>query len=352
MRQHYLALDGLRGFAAIAVVAFHIIAFTNPNLPFSSAYLSVDLFFALSGFVLSAAYSMRLGDGMQLLDFMRLRLIRLYPAYLVGLALGVAAYLITWSPFSFTRLFISLSSALLFLPLPVPLTDNPPIFPLNLPAWSLFFELFVNLVFVAFYRYLTGRTLIAILFLSGANLIAVATFHGNLHVGWNTDHFFYGLPRSLFSFFAGVLVHRCFPTGLRSGGAFVAFIVALVLVLPIPANIHSVYDPVVVVLLFPIGIAAIAGWELQGLRARVARALGVLSYPLYVIHMPCIYIVKNWTDGWRKNEKLVAYGLTISALVIVSWLIAQFIETPIRRWLSDVRLGRGEELRVRENPTT
>ena len=68
--------------------------------------------------------------------------------------------------------------------------------------------------------------------------------------------------------------------------------------------------------------------------------------------MPCIYILKNWTDGWRKYEKLAAYGLTISALVIVSWLIAQFIETPIRRWLSDVRLGRGEELQVRENPTT
>jgi peptidoglycan/LPS O-acetylase OafA/YrhL len=301
MRQHYLALDGLRGFAAIAVVAFHIIAFTNPHLPFSSAYL------------------------------------------------GVAAYLITWSPFSSTRLFISLSSALLFLPLPVPLTDNPPIFPLNLPAWSLFFELFVNLVFVAFYRYLTSRVVIAILFLSGMSLIGVAMFHGNLHVGWNTDHFFCGLPRSMFSFFAGVLVHRLFPRGLRSGGSFVAFLVALVLVLPIPANIHNVYDPIMVVLLFPMGIAAIAGWDLQGFRARIARSLGALSYPLYVIHMPCIYVVKNWTDGWRKYEKLVAYGLTIAALVMLSWLIAQFIETPVRRWLSSARLGRREELRVGAN---
>jgi len=346
MRQHYLALDGLRGFAAIGVVAFHIIAFTNPKLPFSSAYLSVDLFFALSGFVLSAAYSTRLGDGMQPLDFMRLRLIRLYPAYLVGLALGVTAYLITWSPFSSTKLFVSLGSALVFLPLPVPLTDNPPIFPLNLPAWSLFFELLVNLVFVTFFRYLTSRAVIAILFLSGMSLVGVAMFHGNLHVGWNTDHFVYGLPRSIFSFFAGVLVHRRFPGGLRSGGPLVAIIVALVLVLPIPANIHNVYDPVMVVLLFPISIAAIAGWELQGFRARIARALGALSYPLYVIHMPCIYILKNWTDGWRKYEKLVAYGLTIVALVIVSWLIAQLIETPVRRWLSSARFGRREELRV------
>jgi peptidoglycan/LPS O-acetylase OafA/YrhL len=346
MRQHYLALDGLRGFAAIAVVAFHIIAFTNPNLPFSSAYLSVDLFFALSGFVLSAAYSMRLGDGMQPLDFMRLRLIRLYPAYLVGLALGVAAYLITWSPFSSTKLLVSLGSALVFLPLPIPLTDNPPIFPLNLPAWSLFFELLVNLVFVTFYRYLTSRAVIAILFLSGMNLVGVAMFHGNLHVGWNTDHFVYGLPRSLFSFFAGVLVHRRFPEGLRSGGPLVCFLVTLVLILPIPANIHNVYDPLMVVLLFPMGIAAIAGWELHGFRARIARALGALSYPLYVIHMPCIYILKNWTDGWRKYEKLVAYGLTIVTLVIVSWLIAELFETPVRRWLSGARFGRAEEIRV------
>jgi peptidoglycan/LPS O-acetylase OafA/YrhL len=86
--------------------------------------------------------------------------------------------------------------------------------------------------------------------------------------------------------------------------------------MPTPANIHYIYDPVLVVLLFPIGIAAIAGWKLQGVNARAAQALGELSYPLYVIHMPCIYILQNWNGGWGRYEKLAAFSLTISELVI------------------------------------
>jgi peptidoglycan/LPS O-acetylase OafA/YrhL len=235
----------------------------------------------------------------------------------------------------------SLGSALLFLPLPVQLTNNPPIFALDLPVWSLFFELFVNLLLVVFYRYITNRTVRAIVALSGISLIGVAEVHGNLHVGWDTDNFFYGFPRSLFSFFAGVLIHRHFPRGLRSGGPFVTCMIAMVLVMPTPANIHGIYDPALAVLLFPIGIAAIAGWKLRGVKARAAQALGELSYPLYVIHMPCIYILQNWSKGWDRYERLVAFSLTIFTLVIVS-LTAKFVETPIRRWLSEVSLGRNE----------
>jgi hypothetical protein len=84
------------------------------------------------------------------------------------------------------RFILALGSALTLIPWPVWLEDRPQIFPLDVPAWSLFFELCANLVFVVYCRRLSNRkTLVA------------------------------GFPRTGFSFFAGVLVQRYLPKGIR-----------------------------------------------------------------------------------------------------------------------------------------
>src|ERR1041385_8149717 len=82
------ALDLLRGLAALAVVAFHV-----PHIPGTLSlaprgYLAVDLFFALSGFVLAYAYGAELARGGNIRRFMVQRLIRLYPLYLIALLAG------------------------------------------------------------------------------------------------------------------------------------------------------------------------------------------------------------------------------------------------------------------------
>src|SRR5215510_8290030 len=84
----FLVLDGLRGVAAFAVILDHVSSTTlRAWLP--GRYLAVDFFFVLSGFVLAHAYSARLACGMTAAGFMKIRLIRLYPLYLLGLALGL-----------------------------------------------------------------------------------------------------------------------------------------------------------------------------------------------------------------------------------------------------------------------
>jgi peptidoglycan/LPS O-acetylase OafA/YrhL len=85
--RRYQTLDGLRGIAALAVVMLHsnrwfLIA---PNLSASA----VDLFFLLSGFVVAAAYEHRLASGMSAARFMAIRIVRLYPLYLVGLLIAL-----------------------------------------------------------------------------------------------------------------------------------------------------------------------------------------------------------------------------------------------------------------------
>ena len=85
-KQHYEILDGLRGIAAVSVVVFHFMEIAVPDYSDSfiaHAYLAVDFFFCLSGFVIAYAYDSRLrqiGVGM----FFKLRLIRLHPLVIVG----------------------------------------------------------------------------------------------------------------------------------------------------------------------------------------------------------------------------------------------------------------------------
>jgi peptidoglycan/LPS O-acetylase OafA/YrhL len=96
-KAHFEVLDGLRGSAAFLVVAFHIIGiplgFNNSKNILHHAYLAVDFFFGLSGFVIGYAYDDR-WSGMTTFQFFKLRLIRLQPLVILGATMGLASYLL------------------------------------------------------------------------------------------------------------------------------------------------------------------------------------------------------------------------------------------------------------------
>ena len=70
----FVGLDGLRGMAALAVFVHHAPDKALDQL-LPSSYLAVDLFFLLSGFVLTYAYERQLTDGLSVIEFMRIRLV-------------------------------------------------------------------------------------------------------------------------------------------------------------------------------------------------------------------------------------------------------------------------------------
>lgn len=163
-KPHYKILDGLRGVAALMVIWYHVFeAFaTSPvDQRFNHGYLAVDFFFILSGFVIGYAYDDRWGR-MSVKDFFKRRLIRLHPMIVIGTVLGVITFLIQGSE-QWNGTKVSLSMVMLAMLLHMFLIPAAPgsgaevrgngeMYPLNGPAWSLFFEYIGNILYALFLR--------------------------------------------------------------------------------------------------------------------------------------------------------------------------------------------------------
>lgn len=96
--QHrYVALDSLRGIAALGVVAFHIQSANGITaLPiFRAGNQFVDFFFVLSGFVIASSYGDRLAQGFSLRKFMALRLGRVWPLHVFMIAACLSMELVS-----------------------------------------------------------------------------------------------------------------------------------------------------------------------------------------------------------------------------------------------------------------
>ena len=250
-------LDAMRAIAATAIVVLHSRLLFNAELA-PSAYLAVDLFFVLSGFVLAHVYD---GRRLTVRQFMTIRAIRLYPLYALGLLFAViqaaALLMLGQSRETGTELIISAALNAVFLPSPLPSTYGgyfSDLFPLNGASWSLFFEILINIAFcTAIFK--RGYVLVAVVIGSALLLGFSAITQGNLDTGWQWDRFLDGVAKVGFSFTVGVLLRRADfspPALLKRIGPWPLLIVAAgALVAPIPAAGRAIYDIVFVVLISP-----------------------------------------------------------------------------------------------------
>ena len=151
MPQNLKPLTALRFFAAMWVVSFHFWpAFGLPSVV-GKGYLGVDLFFVLSGFILSHVYLQSFGARrFSYPEFLWARLARVYPVHLITLvgmgALVAAAALVGIQAGDKAIVWSSL-------PAQLTLTQAWGLSPLggwNHPAWSISAEWFAYLTFPAF----------------------------------------------------------------------------------------------------------------------------------------------------------------------------------------------------------
>jgi peptidoglycan/LPS O-acetylase OafA/YrhL len=364
-KSHYVVLDGLRGVASLVVVVFHLFEAFADNNPqkqiINHGYLAVDFFFLLSGFVIAYAYDDRWGRMTQW-GFYKRRLIRLQPMIVIGSVIGAALFWFQdYSIYpklhgaSVWQVLLVMLVGFTMIPLPklADIRGWDETYPLNGPAWSLFYEYIANILYAVGVRKLSNRGLSILVGLGAAALIYLAVFgvRGDLVGGWALDRsgIQIGMSRVMFPFFAGVLLMRL-GYRIRVKNAFALCSCLLVVALSVPRVggtehlwINGLYESVCVVLLFPLIVAIGAGEKREdGASIRIARFFGDLSYPLYITHYPLIYIYTGWAIDHHVSAfegTIVGAGVFVAS-VALAYGCLKLYDIPARRMLSTRLLER------------
>ncbi len=318
------------------------------GIPSENIFLAVDFFFCLSGFVIAFAYGDRLRSKLTLRDFIVARLIRFYPMFLIGTLLALItalgpAHLLTM-PGGRSMVLASLPS-LLFLP-SVPLAPGFKLFPINMPSWTLFTELIANVAFGILLRRRL-RTGVILTIIGVASWCELAFSPLRLDSGSTWPGLWIGLARTGFSFCAGVFVFslwRKLPLGglRRERGLVAAAVIVAVLLLSITLHTSFTgahwYHLGVITVVMPALVFFGADVKLSPMCGRICGALGDLSYPLYIIHIPLLgplfgvrvtHLVAS--SPFLRHVLVPVYDLGLAAF---AWSLEAYLDVPIRRWLS------------------
>ena len=364
-KPHYHLLDGLRGVAALMVIWYHVFegyAFAGGTTidTFNHGYLAVDFFFILSGFVIGYAYDDRWGKNFTMKDFIKRRLIRLHPMVIMGAIVGAITFYIQGSVqwdgthIGISMVMLSLLCTIFFIPampgVGYEVRGNGEMFPLNGPCWSLFFEYIGNILYALFIRRLSNKALTIVVVLLGVALASFAIFnvsgYGNIGVGWTLDgvNFIGGLLRMLFPFSMGMLLSRNFkPMKLR--GAFWICTLVMIALFAVPylegtesICTNGIYEAFCIIIAFPILLwIGASGTTTDKKSTQICKLLGDISYPIYVIHYPFMYLFYAWLI---KNQLFTLGETWQVALCVYAWnilfayLCLKLYDEPVRKYLA------------------
>ena len=150
----------------------------------------------------------------------------------------------------------------------------------------------------------------------------------------------------LFPFTVGMLLARTFkPRKVK--GAFWVCSTMLVLLFAVPyfeplknsdISSNGLYEVVCIAVVFPfiiwLGACGCAG---DGLMAKVNKTLGDLSYPLYIVHYPIMYVFYAWLiekKYYTLQECLGVAVLVVASSIMLALICLKLYDEPVRRWLS------------------
>lgn len=331
------ALTGLRGFGALWVVLFHLKPFGMSGLN-SLGYLGVDLFFLLSGVVLTHTYwrEFALVTAAGYWRFLLLRLVRVYPLHAIMLGLMGGAVLLAPEWFreqaDAARVFsLEAFVANMFL-----VQNWVPHLSVtwNGPSWSVSVEWAAYLAFPFLVPAVLRVRLWYVAVMVAVLCIAVFA-GGSIALGKHDPHVIFrgALARMALEFTAGCFLYRAAMLGMRIDDRVgtIGVLGGVLCLLLVP---HSAFMalPLFMVLL----LLATQGRSviMRAFDNRVALFLGDVSYSIYLTHWFLLILATHFVrtvapelghgDAWK--------AVFLIVLIPVSYLSFRFIELPSRRW--------------------
>ena len=100
---------------------------------------------------------------------------------------------------------------------------------------------------------------------------------------------------------------------------------------------NGIYDAVCAIVLFPAIVwLAASGRTTDRITTRVCKFLGDISYPLYMVHYPFIYLYYAWVKNEELTfaESLPGAAALVAGSVLLAWLCLKLYDEPVRRFLS------------------
>ncbi|MDR7101536.1 acyltransferase [Croceicoccus sp. BE223] len=308
MGKRLYGLDALRGLAALAVFIFHLDAWFG-TIPgnWTRGGMAVDLFFAISGFVMARTFEPRLASGdLSPVRFMVLRYRRLWPVFAIGCAIGAANMLA--GGFDPALVIIAFALAMAFLP--APLFDERP-FPINGPGWSLFYELAANILHAVALARIGNRALLCLTIIAAFSYLAATAVIGHETGGTDVAYFLPMAVRALSGYLIGMAIFRFGwqEFQVTPWVALTTFVLAMIVgpMLPI-----WFFNPAFCFILTPVMIIGAA--RMDSKHASLCAALGLLSYPLYATHRPVIDFARSIG---LEMPGAATLSLTVSALLVI-----------------------------------
>ena len=305
-------LETLRFVGAFCVLLLHVRANFGGTPVFGRGYLGVDFFLMLSGFLMARTQEPKLAAGASPWLFMVARYKRLWPMMAAGGVIGLPMELMRAQ-----GLGDFLGTSLLNLAL-LPAPWGWFIFPLNIPAWTIFFELAMNALHVTCLWRLRGR----LIWLVVAVMLPVTAWaghhYGSLDLGARSDTALAGAARILLAYSLGIGLSRWWgdkpPVPIPPWFALVAMPVALV-----SGWWFGVrgwwFDLAFVLMICP---AMIAGALRLRRFDRAAGLIGQVGFPLFALQMPILQAMRQLhSNGW------VAGALCVVAGVAGAWIAAK-----------------------------
>jgi peptidoglycan/LPS O-acetylase OafA/YrhL len=355
LSSHIPQLDGVRGIAILAVMLVHSadrLSSLGIRSFFRYGWVGVDLFFVLSGFLITRILLQARGSDHFFRNFYVRRVLRVWPLYycILALAFGVVPLVLRHYGLEASQATDGRSPLVYALFLQNLWHSSTPLAPALTVTWSLAIEEQFYVLWPALVFFLSPK---ALRWMLGAVLVisplgrALALREGvpGIALYVNTlsrlDGLAIGCLLAIWihlGLFTRDQLKRVSLVAFVSGGTVSCALIPLYITQP--AN-PLAFSALAIAFCGFLGLALTSslevGWLGRGLTGRGLRYLGTISYCVYLIHLPIFLLVsrvlKNSLGGLQQTVfgdflfMIVAFGLTCS-IAAVSW---HFFEQPILR---------------------